>query len=632
MKGNTPRSLPLLGAMIFGWLFPGTFQAQPTAISGTVNTYARVVSVDTVLQRITLSDATQAASFSLNEYVMLYQTKGAAVNQGDNASFGTISAIRGAGNMEMGRVCSVDGADVYLLHQLTQPYYDTLTHKTSIQLIKIPEYQDAVVTGTLTALPWDGQIGGVLAISVVDTLYVNGLIDASERGFRGAGVEIGDTCSWFPAANSYFYLNALGNQSGARKGEGIAVDLPGKTYGRGALANGGGGGNNHNAGGGGGGHVGAGGIGGVRGGTLGFFACKGNSPGIGGKALGAFGYSPAQQRAFMGGGGGAGQDNNTNSRDGGDGGGIVLIQANVITGTGSIRSNGGSVGDCGSDGAGGGGAGGSILLQANVINGAALTLEARGGNGGYTRINCEGPGGGGAGGVVWSTVPLGAATTLIGGGLPGYAQACANATQGATSGAVGQVITSGFSPPLGFNPNPCSLDPSLLLRSWQRGNRLYLAWDFDGENVQHWTLETLGSEGETWQAAGQFSGEIRSTDWTPRHRPHAFRVVGSYADGRTLLSNQLLLSDWTTEMPTIRVQTQTGGTMEVVLEGFETTSLVEVELLDLMGRSCWQAELLPTASNASLLLPGDGLAQGTYLLRARQSGRVYTARVLLQRP
>ena len=53
-------------------------------------------------------------------------------------------------------------------------------------MIRVPQYYNATITGTVTAIPWDGISGGIVALDVAGTLNFNGrAIDVSDRGFRG---------------------------------------------------------------------------------------------------------------------------------------------------------------------------------------------------------------------------------------------------------------------------------------------------------------------------------------------------------------------------------------------------------------------------------------------------------------
>lgn len=604
--------------------------SQPTNISGTVNSYAFVTDVDTASNSLIMESPGAASAFTLNDLVLIYQTQGAAINQTNTASFGTITGVRGAGSFELARVCAVTGAEIVMESKLTQTYYDSTAAKFRIQLVKVASYTDARITGTLTADPWNGKTGGIIALSVIDSLYIDGTIDASEIGFRGGEQEVysGPTCSAFANSTGYFYGSTATQQSGARKGEGITTYIAGREYGRGPQANGGGGGNEHNAGGGGGSNFGSGGIGGERD-SPGFFDCNGDWPGLGGKALSGFGYSLANQRAFLGGGGGAGSDNNNQSGSGGNGGGLVIILANVITGTGSIQANGGTVTDFGSDGNGGGGAGGSILLNANVVDGAALTLSATGGNGGDTKINPEGPGGGGAGGVVWSSTALGGAVTNVAAGTPGMAQAFANSNMGAASGSVGQVITSGLAPPLGIDPFPCVLSNSILLRGAVQQDYPFLHWQAGASDVSNWQIESAIQD--IWQIDGAANGSAQTFRVPTRiEQKTRFRIRAIYPDGRTELSNEVELTPG--EIPTLSLEASYPSQSEVLLSisGLRPGTPSALELMDMTGRVIRYQEFETDSGFFTSLVESSVLPSGWYVAKVNQLGNVSAVRFLIR--
>lgn len=602
--------------------------AQPVVLSGTVNDYAAVLGVDTANQILTLESVAAASTYSANDLILIYQTQGASIQSANNATFGTISGIRGAGAMELATVCGVNGDEVYLSNRLTQTYFDTATVKSRIQLIRVPRYTDARVTGTLTGSAWNGKTGGVIALIVEDTLYLDGLIEASSLGFRGGTIQqnTANACNFLTDANAYFYNTAVGAAAVAgAKGEGIALWLSGQTHGRGPQANGGGGGNNHNAGGGGGGNYATGGLGGQRV-TSTAFQCKGLHPGLGGKALSAFGYSTLQPRAFLGGGGGAGEDNNGEGANGGRGGGLVLVWANVIVGGGTIRANGASVAGSGSDGGSGGGAGGSILLLAGTISG--MTLQANGGAGRDTKINCEGPGGGGAGGVIWTSSAPAGVTASVTGGAAGVAQACTNNTQGATAGSAGLVLSSSFSVDQGTSPWPCILPVSqdLVLQGRWQGREVALGWTSSLPDVLTWRLHRqLNQQG--WQAVADFPAD----QWAALDRPQpggqaAYQLEALLASGQRIWSPVVMMS----KEATLEVRWEEAPALEIVVSGLEAGQPFHLSLMDLSGRTV--AEANGKATGEPLFWkPANGLlAEGHYFLLVRQGGRTQVTRLFLR--
>jgi len=388
-----------------------TTTAQNTNISGIVNVYRKVIAADSAKGLVQLSDASNLTQFIGND-VMIIQMKGATIDEGNTSSFGDITAINGAGQFEIAKICGQLSDSLVFENKLQNKYEPT----GMVQIVVIPHYGNVTITDTLKAKPWDpiSGIGGIIAIDASGTVFLNAPIYADTAGFRGGGlINHNSNCINIFPATAYYY-DAVGTTygHGGTKGEGIAEYISSKEYGKGRQANGGGGGNNANNGGGGGSNAATGGLGGKR--TTG--SCTANNPGIGGLPLISYGYTTVNMRIFMGGGGGAGHQNNDVGMPGGHGGGIVYIRsASISGGFNEITANGGRPYDptnanplsADSDGGGGGGGGGCIILNTNTLLGI-MTLEAKGGRGSDVDADlggqCDGPGGGGGGGVIWSKV------------------------------------------------------------------------------------------------------------------------------------------------------------------------------------------------------------------------------------
>ncbi len=371
-----------------------------TSLKGIVNNYAKVTTIDTCTNKITLQNA---SAFAKNERVLMIQMKGAEINVANSAAFGNIFNYRGVGNYEVNTIDSVYGNTIVFKYKIINFYNTSFV----TQLVSLPKYASALVIDTLKALKWDGNIGGIIALEA-DNLELNAPIDASGAGYRGGkallSADLTNNCGWLFQVSDYFLPK--NNWRGSEKGEGIADYVVNREWGRGAQATGGGGGNDHNAGGGGGANVAKGGNGG-RNNDNDTFTCQGPNPGIGGKAIPLLN---ALNHLFLGGGGGAGHGNNGLATSGGAGGGIVfLIGKKLNANNHKILANGGDVATTLGDGSGGGGAGGTIVLDFEDISGA-LNVEAKGGKGGMIdnkgAQRCFGPGGGGAGGRVIYTSPL----------------------------------------------------------------------------------------------------------------------------------------------------------------------------------------------------------------------------------
>lgn len=392
------------------------------------------------------------------DLLMIIKMQGAAIDNSNTSSYGTITAYNGVGSYDLVEVGSVAGNVITLAPGFALQHNYVVNATERVQVIRIPRISTLTVNGgaSLTGRLWanTGYTGGIVAVETNCNIIVNGTISATGIGFRGG--EIDNNTSY--GITSFYSSN---NAEGAEKGEGVAgfqndYDALGGRYGRGAPANGGGGGNAHNAGGGGGANVGtnlaytglgnpdianpswtnawnleypgfanAVSSGGGRGGYT-FGSTNQDALTVGtNNALwggdnrcnvGGYGGHPLNSAnntlLFLGGGGGAGDSNNNSTEGGGGrGGGIIfLLTEGNVSGTGSITANGNNgsstIGDH-IDAPSGAGAGGSIVIVAGgTITGVAIA--ANGGNGGNQSTpsspnESEGPGGGGSGGYVLTT-------------------------------------------------------------------------------------------------------------------------------------------------------------------------------------------------------------------------------------
>lgn len=397
------------GLALFALLLVTTLTGVQAQISGVVNVYSPVTLADFCNNLVVVPDA---APFDEGDRVLLIQMQGAVMDSSDTPNYGDISDFRQTGKYEFLTIADIDANLIFFEEAMVNAY-----DGPSIQLVLVPQYTDVTVGGgVLTAQPWDGVTGGVLAIEVSGTLTLNDNIDASGLGFRGGAVFSDPAC--FGGTTGYDGYRCSSG-CGGQKGESIAR-ISAELLGRGRPSNGGGGGNDHLTGGGGGANFAVGGTGGTKL-AIGPGDCPGGFPGLGGRTL--F-YSNSANRAFLGGGGGAGDDQGGSASPGGNGGGLIFLRAGTLAGNGfSIRSNGlPPPFVAGADGAGGGGAAGSALME--VANYAGpVSVFLRGGDGGSVDNGndpsvCAGPGGGGSGGAFWpsgAAFPAAVALNLAGG-------------------------------------------------------------------------------------------------------------------------------------------------------------------------------------------------------------------------
>jgi hypothetical protein len=458
-------------------------------LSGVVNTYyPGSTTVAAGATSITVGAATGAGqSIATGDLLLVIQMQDGTFDSsnndgyGDNVNGGNASgytAIQQAGAYEFVRAGSAVGTGGGTLTivgatggGLVNLYRNTALSNTAVresfQVIKVPQYLDATIAGTVSARAWNGSTGGVVVIDVARRLtFSGGTISASGLGFRGGAGRGSMTGS----GNNTDYRVAATNGANGSKGEGI-VGTPryvndggilldnivegynNGSYARGAPGNAGGGGtdgtpvdNQQNTGGGGGGN---GGIGG-RGGHAWCPAAPVGCPQTGGhpgSAIAEIGVA----RVTMGGGGGAATTNNSTgspglgfASSGAAGGGIVMVRAGEVAGSGSLAADGADANSTVlNDGTGGGGAGGSILFSTvRTIAGASVSASATGGDGGTNTGNgdAHGPGGGGGGGFIASTIAI---STSVFGGSAGTTQD--GGTYGANYGATGGSGGAGIS-------------------------------------------------------------------------------------------------------------------------------------------------------------------------------------------
>jgi uncharacterized repeat protein (TIGR01451 family) len=504
---------------------PGKDGAGGT-LSGVVNTYYRASANGTLAagkNAVTLAAGLPAGGtpIGVGDLLLIIQIQDALINSTNSSSYGHgvpgdpaagSTNLQSSGLFEYVTATSAvplaggnltftgTGANGGALNSYVRAAYTAGNHgQQRYEVIRVPQYTSATLSSALAPLPWDGNLGGVLAIDVASQLTLGGTVSADTLGFRGGG---GLLLTGGNGGVSTDYVVPSTSTTDGSKGEGIAgtplyvapatittTTTPTNTgvegysngsFARGAPGNAGGGctdgdppNNDYNCGGGGGGNGGSGGLGGY--GWNSFTVSNSTDGGFGGATF------PASTSAIvMGGGGGAGGTNNgswfisasshdSNSIDptcstettptctgiyssGGMGGGIVIVHTGSVAATGTITSNGQSTLSVDNDGTGGGGAGGSIIFFANTGVLTGLTVNANGGNGGNTwpedapgTFNTagsgarHGPGGGGSGGVILLS---GAPTAMaVNGGANGYTNTVQDSF-GATPGQAGISVTN----------------------------------------------------------------------------------------------------------------------------------------------------------------------------------------------
>ena len=349
---------------------------QITTIDDSINIYSGIT--PDVASRYdansTSIDLVSITGFAVGDLIMIMQVQGLDVY----------------GQWELKRITNITGNTVTLNNPLMYTYtYVNETTAERYQVIKIPEYNTLTCESgsIITSKAWDGNTGGVLAISATTLIINGGTITMTGKGYRGGYNNRPGQSGW-----------ASENQPGSSGvvGEGyaglfmsnwlsFAYNSSSGYYMFSRSANYGGG-----AGGG--------------GGTLGR-SWDGISAGSGGTHSHNFSTGDMRVKLTMGGGGGSGGQHDTSGLvDAGEGGGIIiLIAENIEFNCGSIEVNGtnGITSTAGFHGGHAGGAGGSIVIMTTNSTGSATTLNVAGGvGGGSIENNRGGVGGSGSSGHV----------------------------------------------------------------------------------------------------------------------------------------------------------------------------------------------------------------------------------------
>ena len=200
---RSPKSRFLVmraGIFLFCCMIQVALNAQ--SISGVVNIYTAVTNITP--NSVTV---TSAAGFASGDRVLLIQMKGATINQTNTASFGQILNLGSAGNFEFTNIVSINANVITFANTLCKPF----SIPGKIQLIRVPVYNQATIIGTVSASPWNGTTGGVVAIEATSSLTFNSNIDVSGQGFLGGGFTSG-----FFACNDPNYASS-GLSSGKNK-------------------------------------------------------------------------------------------------------------------------------------------------------------------------------------------------------------------------------------------------------------------------------------------------------------------------------------------------------------------------------------------------------------------------------
>ncbi len=529
MKNIRPLLILLLAALSF------TTRAQ-------INAYASVSAISGTT--LTLSSVNQTyASFSNGQQIIIMQMQDnvAGGNTTNTSTYGNVTTIANAGTYEVATISSIAGlpGSITITGATTNTY--AFGANSAVQIISFPSFgsPNYTTTAAISALAWNGSLGGVVAMQVPGTLTLAYSVSADGAGFRGG------TASANYEVNCEPSVYASNSTNYGTKGEGIQVNATGLLYARNALATGGGGGSDDNGGGGGGSNYSAGGQGGA-----GWTCSASPSGGYGGNTVGTYINS---NRLFMGGGGGGGQQNNSVGSNGANGGGIIILKATTLvtscSGSLTISAGGASAANSGNDGSGGGGAAGSIYLNItnySVANSCLLTVQSNGGNGGnVTDAGAHGGGGGGGqGAIIYNTTAPGAnvtSTTTNGAGGTNNTPASSSAGNGAGSNNSGVLGNKGAT----------VLASAIRAFTGQvEGASVVLNWTMESEGAETIFAVERSADGLSYTSIGSVNGNdllhtqesYSFTDLAPAMGQNYYRLKQTDQSGVTNYSSIILES------------------------------------------------------------------------------------------
>ena len=512
-----------------------------TQIGGVINEYTAIKSVEGD-QAVTVGSP---GLFQAGDTVLIIQMKGLGIISGENITsenpdeYGRPQNVNKSGNYEFLIIDRINNDTIIFTREfLEKDKYDA---SETAQLVKARGYESATVTSTLTATPWDGEKGGIVALIVTNTLKLEADIDVTALGFRGGEpVTRADNTCIADAPNPADYTSfsfPIGSDKAGRKGEGPVsyyIDdddnmLPlgnDFVHGFGSIATGGGGGNGRFSGGGGGGNWGFGGFGGAESDDCDPFSINDRHlGGVRGSDLQSqlMAGGQFQNRFWIGGGGGGStQFGERTATSGGNGGGMVIIVANYIEGDDEygIYADGEDVTEIATAGAGGGGGGGTIVASVDNYLGT-INMNVPGGNGGNVEYEVmAGPGGGGGGGVVIhskGSLPTNVVISLQQGG--GGSNLIQSDSYGTTPGISGGTIEN-----LDINLNGIlfngirtaknvvceDISPEPLEGTWPKGG--------EEPYIFQWIQKTAGAEWEAIPGANSLDYQPPALNETTQYR------------------------------------------------------------------------------------------------------------------
>src|ERR1700754_409536 len=235
-----------LALVFFISLFSHSAAAQSCPANATTNinsypgTYfpASQASVPAGSTSIVLGAPTYGSTpITAGDILLIIQMQGAQIKSSNNSNYGANTETGSgylnngqllAGNMEYvvaSNSVSTGGGTLNLVSGLVNSYKNTpfgASGQYTYQVIRVPVYYDAKLTGSFSVPRWDGFSGGVVVIYATNKILMNSqTIDASGLGFRGGG---GRAFNGAGSGSSNDYITSASFSAQGGKGGGKAAE------------------------------------------------------------------------------------------------------------------------------------------------------------------------------------------------------------------------------------------------------------------------------------------------------------------------------------------------------------------------------------------------------------------------
>src|ERR1700752_1371608 len=159
-----------------------------------LNAYAKVTAIIGGNVLNVSNSNTSNHSFNIGEKIIVMQMQDDVLgsNNGNNNNFGNLSNISKAGTYEVAIITNViptaTNPSVITLSAPLNNTYNTGAN-SSLQIITYRNLgNNYATTANVTALAWNGTIGGVIALEINNVLTLNHCVTADALGFRGGAV------------------------------------------------------------------------------------------------------------------------------------------------------------------------------------------------------------------------------------------------------------------------------------------------------------------------------------------------------------------------------------------------------------------------------------------------------------